>query len=222
MLVAVSFLDQIGSGTGPDTCVNCGILRLILWYFQVRDGQTVYAYEVDGLGNQLVDFDDPNIPSLMSIPLLGYGRYDEKIYRATRARLFRHNPYYVRCVCSLCIGVLQFSDLGSLIFLPSEKCSTGVQCSWCRGSKFQGWASPHTPSGQVWHLGWITQGLTSQDPKERVDMLRNLLAAQCGNGLMHETVNVNMVCGGLPGRHEIDGSYGLLPLEFTDVPNALL
>ena len=112
MLAAVSFVDQIGLGNGADSCMHYGILPSIIRDdFQVRDGQTVYAYEVDGLGNQLVDFDDPNIPSLMSIPLLGYGRYDETIYRATRDRLFNHNPYYVRCVYPLCIGVLEISDI---------------------------------------------------------------------------------------------------------------
>jgi uncharacterized protein len=30
------------------------------------------AMQVDGLGKALVDFDDPNVPSLLSIPLLGY------------------------------------------------------------------------------------------------------------------------------------------------------
>mmetsp|Transcript_33965 Transcript_33965/g.85186 ORF Transcript_33965/g.85186 Transcript_33965/m.85186 type:complete len:715 (+) Transcript_33965:1-2145(+) len=119
------------------------------------DGVQVYAYEVDGLGNQLIDFDDPNLPSLMSIPLLGYQYYDKQVYATTRERLFAHNKFYVR------------------------------------GSQFEGWASPHTPAGQVWHLGWITQGLTTDSPEERVSMLRNLMKAQCGNNLMHETVNVN-------------------------------
>jgi len=121
----------------------------------VVDGVEVYAYEVDGLGNSLVDFDDPNLPSLMSIPLLGYQHFDQRVYDVTRERLFAHNKYYVR------------------------------------GSHFEGWASPHTPNGQVWHLGWITQGLTSDSVDERVKMLRNLLKAQCGNNLMHETVNVD-------------------------------
>lgn len=48
----------------------------------------IYAYEVDGLGNHLVDFDDPNIPSLLSIPLLGYKHYDIDIYRNTVTRLY--------------------------------------------------------------------------------------------------------------------------------------
>ena len=49
--------------------------------------EKVYAYEVDGLGNALVNFDDANIPSLLSIPLLGWSGYDHDVYRNTRSRL---------------------------------------------------------------------------------------------------------------------------------------
>lgn len=34
--------------------------------------------QVDGLGNALVDFDDPNLPSLLAMPLLGY-EYDAQV-----------------------------------------------------------------------------------------------------------------------------------------------
>lgn len=51
------------------------------------EGVKVYAYEVDGMGNSLVDFDDPNWPSLVSIPLLGWGKYDSTIYEQTKARI---------------------------------------------------------------------------------------------------------------------------------------
>jgi meiotically up-regulated gene 157 (Mug157) protein len=51
--------------------------------------------QVDGLGNALVDFDDPNLPSLLSIPLLGYRHYDLEIYRTTAERLWsKENSYY--------------------------------------------------------------------------------------------------------------------------------
>ena len=40
----------------------------------------MYAYEVDGLGNHLTDFDDPNLPSLLALPLLGYGLYDRQVW----------------------------------------------------------------------------------------------------------------------------------------------
>jgi meiotically up-regulated gene 157 (Mug157) protein len=49
----------------------------------VQDGTRVYAYEVDGLGNSLVDFDDPNIPSLLAIPELGYDGYDKEVSPCT-------------------------------------------------------------------------------------------------------------------------------------------
>lgn len=49
----------------------------------------VYAYEVDGLGNNRHDFDDANVPSLLAIPVLGYKYYDKKIYQNTRDRLLR-------------------------------------------------------------------------------------------------------------------------------------
>jgi hypothetical protein len=72
--------------------------QFFFYVYQVVDGVEVYAYEVDGLGNSLVDFDDPNLPSLMSIPLLGYQHFDQRVYDVTRERLFAHNKYYVRCV----------------------------------------------------------------------------------------------------------------------------
>lgn len=62
-----------------------------------RSNQKVYAYEVDGMGNALVDFDDPNIPSLLSIPLLGWDHYDVNIYETTRLRILSpRNPYYYK------------------------------------------------------------------------------------------------------------------------------
>lgn len=39
----------------------------------------MYAYEVDGLGHTLTDFDDPNLPSLLAIPLLGYDQYNHQV-----------------------------------------------------------------------------------------------------------------------------------------------
>jgi hypothetical protein len=62
---------------------------------EVDPGVMVYAYEVDGLGNALVDFDDPNLPSLLAMPLLGYSLYNEQLYQATRARIVSSdNPFY--------------------------------------------------------------------------------------------------------------------------------
>lgn len=123
---------------------------------EVEPGVKVYAYEVDGLGNKLVDYDDANVPSLLSIPLLGYAHYDPAVYAATRQRILSSkNPFFFE------------------------------------GVHFSGIGSPHTPSGMVWPLALSVQGLTASTAVERVEMLRNLLKMQCGNGLMHESVSVN-------------------------------
>lgn len=36
------------------------------------------ALQVDGLGNALIDFDDPNLPSLLAMPFLGLD-YDQEV-----------------------------------------------------------------------------------------------------------------------------------------------
>jgi len=55
---------------------------------------TIYAYETDGLGNYNL-MDDANVPSLLSLPYLGYCRIDDPIYQNTRKFIFsKENPYY--------------------------------------------------------------------------------------------------------------------------------
>ncbi|MFM0589593.1 glycoside hydrolase family 125 protein [Streptococcus suis] len=57
-------------------------------------GETIFAYEVDGLGNQSI-MDDPNVPSLLAAPYLGYCSKDDPIYLATRRTILsQENPYY--------------------------------------------------------------------------------------------------------------------------------
>jgi meiotically up-regulated gene 157 (Mug157) protein len=54
----------------------------------------VYAYEVDGFGNQLF-MDDANVPSLLSLPYLGCCAPSDPVYRRTRALvLSSDNPYF--------------------------------------------------------------------------------------------------------------------------------
>ncbi|KAL4449424.1 hypothetical protein ABPG77_007068 [Micractinium sp. CCAP 211/92] len=122
-----------------------------------KDGSAIYAYEVDGKGNSLTDFDDPNIPSLVSIPILGYDGYDRAAYEATRQRLLN-------------------SKTNSFYF---------------EGSQFKGMGSPHTAHRMAWALGIYTEVLTASTPQEQADGLRTLLKLQCGDGLMHESVNVD-------------------------------
>ncbi len=54
----------------------------------------IYAYETDGFGNYRL-MDDANVPSLLSIPLLGYRPAADPVYAATRRFvLSAQNPYY--------------------------------------------------------------------------------------------------------------------------------
>ena len=56
----------------------------------------VYAYEVDGLEHSLVNFDDANLPSLLSIPLYAKA-YDPQIYVRTRERVLSpKNPVFFK------------------------------------------------------------------------------------------------------------------------------
>ncbi|CAX40772.1 conserved hypothetical protein [Candida dubliniensis CD36] len=57
----------------------------------------VYAYEVDGYGSATF-MDDANIPSLLSIPDLGYTTIDDEIYQNTRKMILskQGNPYYLK------------------------------------------------------------------------------------------------------------------------------
>jgi uncharacterized protein len=55
---------------------------------------TIYAYEVDGLGNYHL-MDDANVPSLLALPYLGYCPKNEPVYQNTRRfALSKFNPYY--------------------------------------------------------------------------------------------------------------------------------
>ncbi len=54
----------------------------------------IYAYETDGFGNHLL-MDDANIPSLLSIPYLGYRPTTDPVYSNTRRFVLSpENPYY--------------------------------------------------------------------------------------------------------------------------------
>lgn len=119
------------------------------------DGHEAYAYEVDGLGNSLLA-DDANVPSLLSLAMLGWCTANDPIYRATRSLILsKANPYFYA------------------------------------GTAASGIGSPHTPPDQVWPIALAVQGLTSDDPAEKRDLLDLLLATDAGTGLMHESFHVD-------------------------------
>lgn len=56
----------------------------------------VYAYEVDGFGNYNM-MDDANVPSLLSMPYLGYVPEDDEVYQNTRRMILSEaNPYFYK------------------------------------------------------------------------------------------------------------------------------
>ncbi len=57
----------------------------------------VFAYEIDGYGSRIV-MDDANIPSLLSLPILGFIERTDELYLNTRRMVLAEvgNPYYLR------------------------------------------------------------------------------------------------------------------------------
>jgi len=56
----------------------------------------IFAYEVDGFGSHCL-MDDPNVPSLLSLPYLGYCSTKNPVYVATRKFILSNwNPFFAK------------------------------------------------------------------------------------------------------------------------------
>ncbi|KIY49553.1 hypothetical protein FISHEDRAFT_65492 [Fistulina hepatica ATCC 64428] len=65
----------------------------VIWKTTILDN--IFAYETNGFGARY-GMDDANVPSLLSLPYLGFLEMDNPTYVATRKVLLsRYNPYYV-------------------------------------------------------------------------------------------------------------------------------
>ncbi|QHW33873.1 glycoside hydrolase family 125 protein [Paenibacillus rhizovicinus] len=91
-------LDMYGDSALSESALNLAVQIEfgIETYGKVQHPEfgTIYAYETDGYGNYNL-MDDANVPSLLSIPYLGYRPADDAVYRNTRAFVLSPaNPSY--------------------------------------------------------------------------------------------------------------------------------
>lgn len=158
--VALGYLEDIARDVLHDNAMRCNAVALratiragIEAHAVVRhpDYGEMYCYETDGLGNVLL-MDDANVPSLLSLPLLGALAKDDPRYLNTRRFILStDNPFY-------------------------------------RTGKYaQGVGSPHTPTGYIWPIALAVQGLTTDDPAEKLAMIKMLIDTDDNTGMMHES-----------------------------------
>ncbi|MBY8881672.1 glycoside hydrolase family 125 protein [Actinacidiphila acidipaludis] len=59
--------------------------------------------------------------------------------------------------------------------------------TWYSGTAAEGVGSPHTPDGYIWPIAIAVEGLTSNDPDDRLRALGTLVDTDAGTGAMHES-----------------------------------
>lgn len=122
-----------------------------------------YAYELDGLGNQTV-MDDANVPSLLSLPYLGWAANDSLTAASRRMALSSRNPLYITGSCGAGVGSAHPGTEGNI---------------WPMGLIMEAMTSVPRPDGS--------------DP-ELARLLRTILETDCGTGYMHESFDPNDGC----------------------------
>lgn len=74
---------------------HAGVIRnAVLEHTKTANG--IFAYETNGYGGQYI-MDDANVPSLVSLPYLGFLPRNDDVYKKTRDAMFsRANPYFAK------------------------------------------------------------------------------------------------------------------------------
>ena len=158
--VSLEQLSELYSINGKDTdfsdaCMSfSNQVKLAVEKYAIKehvDFGKIYAYEVDGFGNNLF-MDDANVPSLMSLAYIGGHSPKDRIYKNTRKFLISDsNPWFLR------------------------------------GKAAEGQSSPHTGRENIWPMGIILRGITSEDENEIKMCLRMLKKTYADTGFMHES-----------------------------------
>ncbi|KAK3934046.1 Six-hairpin glycosidase-like protein [Diplogelasinospora grovesii] len=105
MLTAIGTLpDVAGTAAAYSQTIRDAIFRHTVITTDDDGGGSIFAYETNGYGGQYI-MDDANVPSLVSLPYLGFLNRTDPTYVRTKAAMFsRRNPYYA-------VGK-QFSGIG--------------------------------------------------------------------------------------------------------------
>jgi len=153
---------------------------------EVENGVKIYAYEVDGLGGKEIQMDDANIPSLLSIPLLGWSGYDPSIYRNTRKRLFnaKTNDFYFHGKNLEGLGSPHTAE-GMVWTLAVVTRALTVPTNINAAAAAA--AATHKNDSNAGDSG---SNIDEDTIQEIATQLQYLLKMQCGTGSMHESVHV--------------------------------
>mmetsp|Transcript_37209 Transcript_37209/g.42471 ORF Transcript_37209/g.42471 Transcript_37209/m.42471 type:complete len:536 (+) Transcript_37209:40-1647(+) len=122
----------------------------------------IYAYEVDGLGNHSL-MDDANVPSLMSIPYIGYDYIPEVYENTRRFILSTDNPTY-RQGYSM--------ETGEIEGYGSPHMNAAIK-------------------DNIWPMSLAVQALSSENIEEKLILVEKLTKATGGTGWMHESFDVS-------------------------------
>ncbi|KOS23210.1 Meiotically up-regulated protein [Escovopsis weberi] len=88
-------LDKVGTQSKLSRQLRCysSTIRRAIWEYTIA-ANGIFAYETNGYGGAYV-MDDANVPSLVSLPYLGFLNRTDAVYQETKRAMFsRANPYY--------------------------------------------------------------------------------------------------------------------------------
>lgn len=155
-------------------------LEQAVWDYGVVDHArygNVFAFEVDGYGSRVI-MDDANVPSLLSLPLLGFVEQSNSVYQNTRRMILEKtgNPYYMIGSAFRGIGgphsTFPFSYLPLLLLFFSKT------NNYTAGFK------------NAWPMSILVQAMTTDIDSEITECI-NLVRNSSLLGLVHESIDVN-------------------------------
>lgn len=139
----------------------------------------VYAFEVDGYGSRTI-MDDANVPSLLSLPYLGFLEQTDEVYQNTRKMITDKlgNPYYLEGSAFHGIG-------GPHSKFPSDRCPLIL-------IKVLSLIFSIVGLTNAWPMSLLIQAQTSDNETEIMECI-NLVRDSSLLGLIHESINVTNI-----------------------------